>query len=185
MHAISSAMGGAAVASAAACGLVTGAGPAAASPIASPAAASSAPAVTGPPASYVPYSPSTSAASDGLAVAGSADHRRPVPGETQVSRWTVTNTGTRAWSRVRLQVTVPARWRPRRTAGCRATGRRLSCELGGLAARAQRRLVFRLVVPARPRYEAVRIRATTTAWSGRYAFAGPAASLSVTVVRAR
>jgi hypothetical protein len=132
-----------------------------------------APAASGAPGGY------------GLSVVGGADHRHPLPGETQVLRWTVTNTGTRAWRRVRLQVTVPARWRARRAAGCRAAGHRLSCELGGLAARAHRRTTIRLVVPARPRYGTVRIRAATRAWDERYAFAGPTASFPLTVVRAR
>jgi hypothetical protein len=146
------------------------------------AVASAAPAAADARASYGSY---VSYASYGLSVVGGANHRRPVPGETQVLRWTVTNTGTRAWSRVRLQVTVPARWRARRAAGCHAAGHRLSCELGRLAARAHRRATIRLVVPARPRYGTVHVRATTRAWSGRYAFVGPAASFPLTVVRAR
>lgn len=158
MHVLSSAVGRAALAGSAACCLVAGA----AAPV------------------------DAGTGSSGLAVAGSADHRHPVPGETEVLRWTVRNTGSRAWTRVRLRVTVPARWRAQRIAGCRAAGRRVSCELGGLAARAHRRMVIRLVVPVRPpRYGSVRIRATTAAWSGRDAFAGPAAAFSVTVVRAR
>jgi hypothetical protein len=156
--------------SAAALGLVAGAAPAASR-------------VAG---SYAPHNASAPyAASFGLGIAGTADHRHPVPGETEVLRWTVTNTGTRAWRRVLLRVRVPARWRPRPAAGCRAAGHWVSCEVGGLAARAHRRITLRLVVSPHPSYGTVRIRGTTTAWIGRWPYPGPAASFPLTVVRAR
>jgi hypothetical protein len=98
------------------------------------------------PSAVEPGNPYASPTSDGLGIAGSANHRRPMAGEMQILRWTVTNTGTRAWHRVRLRMSVPRRWRPRHPAGCRAAGRWLSCELGGLAARAHRRITVRLVV---------------------------------------
>lgn len=121
----------------------------------------------------------------GLGIAGAANHRRPLPGETQVVRWTVRNLGTRTVARVRLDTAVPPGWRLGDPAGCRVSGRRLDCELGPLRRGRHATVVLRMAAarPARP--GPVRLRASTRFVVNGVEYAGPRTVLRLTAVRHR
>ncbi len=105
-----------------------------------------------------------------LSVSGSGNHRHPVPGETQVLRWTVRNEGAARLDHLVLRVRTPADW-----------GGTVERRLGSLPAGAARRVTLRFTVPAHPRLGPFHIVASTSYGTT----AGPSAGFWVTVVRHR
>ena len=102
-----------------------------------------------------------------LSVSGSGNHRHPVPGETQVLRWTVRNEGTARIDGVRLRVRVPADW-----------GGPVERQLGSLSAGTARTITLRFIVPGQPRYGRFHILGRTWYATG----AGPSAGFWITIV---
>jgi uncharacterized membrane protein len=105
-----------------------------------------------------------------VSIHGSGNHRHPVPGETQVLRWTVRNEGTVRLDDVRLRVRVPADW-----------STPVERRLGSLPAGAARTVTLRFTVPSQPRLGPFHIVART--WYGKRI--GPSAGFWITVVRHR
>jgi uncharacterized membrane protein len=112
-----------------------------------------------------------------LSVYGSGNHRHPVPGETQVLRWTVRNDGTRALDGVALDVKAPADWVPH--------GRPVHRAHGVLEPGDAWRVTIRLRVPGDPRLGSFEIVGRVHAEISGREITGPSARFPVTVVRNR
>lgn len=121
----------------------------------------------------------------GMAVAGSANHAQPIPGEEQVYHWTVRNTGTEKLTAAWFAVRPPADWKVAKPDACRLEDDRVVCPLGGLKPDGHRQITLRMTVPARPRFGPVTIPAWTGATTDGGPFTGPEMSLKVNVVKNR
>jgi hypothetical protein len=115
-----------------------------------------------------------------LTVTGQASHLRPVVGEVEAVRWTVTNTGDGHLDHVRLVTSVPNGWAVKDGPGCTHAGTNLHCDLGGLDAGRRASVEIPMVVH-RP-VGAVQLRAWATGSVGRLNVPGPETSFQVVVV---
>ncbi|MFC5185024.1 hypothetical protein [Actinomadura harenae] len=138
-----------------------------------------------PPATAAASAPHPGFPAD-LVLRGHADHRRPIPNEVQVVRWTVRDLGTRPVSEVTLNATVPETWRLRDGAGCILRERgHLTCTLGALTRHQTRSVRFELAVPRHPRLGVEHYRARTRFTVDGTDYDGPSAHMQVEVVRHR
>lgn len=119
----------------------------------------------------------------GLDVKGHTAHRRPIVGESEPVRWTVTNIGDGRFDDVRLDVSVPPGWTLHDDQGCTHDGPYLHCDLGPLAGHAHRTFVFPMT--ARRPLGTVRLHAWTHPRVGTDSLPGPETSFPVTVVTHR
>lgn len=118
-----------------------------------------------------------------LTVTGQASRLRPVVGEVESVRWTVTNTGDGHLDRVRLVASVPNGWVVKDGPGCTHAGASLRCDLGGLDAGRRASVDIPMVVH-RPA-GAVQLRAWAIGSVGRLTVPGPETSFQVIVVAHR
>ncbi|MBO2453317.1 hypothetical protein J4573_39910 [Actinomadura barringtoniae] len=120
-----------------------------------------------------------------LAITGRANHRRPVPGETQTVRWVLHNLGSHTIERARLDTAVPRGWVLKDANGCEAEGRVLHCSRGPLRSGARATIRVRMNVPRHPRLGRVWVWASTRFQAGGPDRRGPDAALRLVVVRHR
>jgi hypothetical protein len=118
-----------------------------------------------------------------LTVTGQASQLRPIVGEVETVRWTVTNTGDGHLDHVRLVASVPNGWAVKDGPGCTHSGANLRCDLGGLDASRRASVEIPMVVH-RP-VGAVQLRAWATGAVGRLSVPGPETSFQVVVVARR
>lgn len=116
----------------------------------------------------------------GLTVTGQASHLRPVTGDTEIVRWTVTNTGDRHIDHVHLETTVPAGWVVKNGPGCAHAGADLRCDLGELGFGRHASVDIPMVVH-RP-LGTVQLRAWTGGTVGRMNIPGRETSFQVVVL---
>jgi hypothetical protein len=122
-------------------------------------------------------------AANHLTVTGQASHLRPVVGEVEVVRWTVTNTGDGHLDHVRLVSSIPTGWVVKDGPGCTHAGANLRCDLGGLDA--GRRVSVQVPMVVHKPLGAVQLRAWATGAVGRLSVPGPETSFQVVVVARR
>lgn len=119
-------------------------------------------------------------ANNHLTVTGQASHLRPLVGEVENVRWTVTNTGDGHLDRVRLVASVPSGWTVKDGPGCTHAGANLRCELGGLDAGRRASVDIPMVVH-RP-LGTVQLRAWAAGSVGKLNVPGPETSFQVVVL---
>jgi hypothetical protein len=120
-----------------------------------------------------------------LAITGKANHRRPVPGETQTVRWVLRNLGALTIQSARLETAVPRGWVLKEAPGCERAGRALHCERGPLRPGARATIRLRMAVPRHPKLGRVWVWASTRFQASGPDRRGPDAVLRLFVVRHR
>jgi hypothetical protein len=118
-----------------------------------------------------------------LTVTGQASHLRPVVGEVDTIRWTVTNTGDGHLDHVRLVSSVPTGWIVKDGPGCTHAGANLRCDLGGLDA--NRRVSVEIPMIVHRPLGTVQLRAWASGSVGRLSVPGPETSFQVLVLAHR